>query len=92
MNVHEAIRKVGHDEDFEPNIKGKVWRPTDAAPGSERKIETLRQRVELGCPLWHPNDAAFADEETRRRTDRSIESAGKQVVCASFKARKAPAE
>lgn len=33
--------------------------PTDALPGSAEKIEVLRQRNELGLPLWHPNDRIY---------------------------------
>lgn len=30
--------------------------PTDAAPGSPEKIEVLAMRLELGLPLYHPDD------------------------------------
>jgi hypothetical protein len=30
--------------------------PTSTVPGSREKIEVLRQRVELGQPLWHDED------------------------------------
>lgn len=30
--------------------------PTDAQPGSQEKIEVLRQRAAAGVPLWHPGD------------------------------------
>ena len=54
-NVFEAILKYGHDEDFEPR-KDDEFEPTDAPAGSDAKIEILRQRVELGMPLWHNSD------------------------------------
>ena len=54
-NVFEAILKYGHDEDFRPEL-GDDFEPTDAPAGSEKKIETLRRRVELGLPLWHDHD------------------------------------
>ena len=55
-NVFEAILKYGHDEDFDPNDGSAYFEPTDAPAGSPEKIEVLRQRVELGLPLWHNKD------------------------------------
>ena len=54
-NVFEAILKYGHDEDFSPE-ETNDFAPTDAPAGSPEKIEILRQRVELGLPLWHAHD------------------------------------
>lgn len=54
-NIFQAIEKYGHDEDFEP-IESPSFEATDEPPGSLAKIELLRRRVELGLPLWHPND------------------------------------
>lgn len=54
-NVFEAILKYGHDEDFLPE-ESSEFEPTDAPAGSPDKIEILRQRVELGQPLWHMED------------------------------------
>ncbi|MFV1966426.1 MAG: hypothetical protein ACC628_13465 [Pirellulaceae bacterium] len=54
-NVFEAILKYGHDEDFYPEL-GDEFEPTDAPAGSDKKIEILRRRVELGLPLWHDSD------------------------------------
>ena len=54
-NVFEAILKYGHDEDFRPE-ESDNFTPTNAAAGSDEKIEVLRQRVELGVPLWHNGD------------------------------------
>jgi hypothetical protein len=54
-NVFEAIIKYGHDEDFDPSDRNE-FEPTDAPAGSPEKIEVLRQRVELGLPLWHAKD------------------------------------
>ena len=53
-NVFEAILKYGHDEDFAPTIDD--FHATDAPAGSADKIEVLRERVELGQPLWHTED------------------------------------
>jgi hypothetical protein len=55
-NVFEAIIKYGHDEDFDPSDCRDEFEPTDAPAGSPEKIEVLRQRVELGLPLWHAKD------------------------------------
>ncbi len=54
-NVFEAILKYGHDEDFVP-AEGDEFSATDAPAGSDAKILTLRERVELGLPLWHNED------------------------------------
>ena len=56
-NVFEAILKYGHDEDFSPSEREvEDFEPTNAPAGSQSKIEILRQRVELGLPLWHLED------------------------------------
>lgn len=55
LNVFEAILKFGHDEDFKPQVR-ESWQPTDAVAGTSQKVEILRHRVELGVPLFHPND------------------------------------
>ena len=54
-NVFEAILKYGHDEDFVP-MDDRDFDATDSPAGSRTKIERLRQRVELGQPLWHEED------------------------------------
>src|SRR5262245_9177744 len=54
-NVFETILKYGHDEDFVP-FAGDDFLPTDAPAGSKEKIDTLARRVEMGMPLWHPED------------------------------------
>ena len=53
--IFEALTKYGHDEDFEPK-QDALFFPTMFSPGSDQKIEVLRQRVELGLPLWHEED------------------------------------
>lgn len=53
--VFEALLKYGHDEDFSPK-PSEAYQPTSFSPGSNDKIEVLRRRVELGLPLWHPQD------------------------------------
>jgi hypothetical protein len=54
-NVFEAILKYGHDEDWLPDTKAD-FDSTDAAAGSQEKIDILRKRLELGLPLWHNDD------------------------------------
>ncbi|MDA7978961.1 MAG: hypothetical protein MPJ50_09355 [Pirellulales bacterium] len=56
-NVFEAILKFGHDEGFAPR-ETKEFVATQAPAGSSEKISTLARRVELGLPLWHPEDRA----------------------------------
>ncbi len=59
-NVFEAILKYGHDEDFMP-LESDEFQPTDAPAGSPEKIDILRNRVELGLPLWHERDRVKPD-------------------------------
>ena len=54
-NVFEAINKFGHDEDFHP-VRTADFCPTEAPAGSRSKIEQLRERAEMGLPLWHEDD------------------------------------
>ena len=53
--VFEAIKRIGHDEDFEASVTDDFV-PTSTLPGSSAKVEVLRRRVELGQPLWHRDD------------------------------------
>jgi hypothetical protein len=55
QNVFEAINQEGHDENFFPQAT-RAFVPTDAAPGSNEKIELLRARISMGLPLWHDED------------------------------------
>lgn len=55
INVFEAILKYGHDEDFVPK-DDEQFVSTDAPAGSVDKISALRDRVQLGQPLWHVSD------------------------------------
>lgn len=54
-NIFQEIIRKGHDEDFVPKPNSHFF-ATDAAPGSQEKIEVLRHRVNMGYPLWHEND------------------------------------
>lgn len=56
-NVFEAILEFGHDEDFSPAESGD-FRATEAPAGSNEKLEVLARRIQLGLPLWHPEDRA----------------------------------
>ena len=54
-NVFEAILTYGHDEDFVPD-DGDDFSPTSAPAGSREKLDVLAERVQMGVPLWHPED------------------------------------
>jgi hypothetical protein len=54
-NVFETILQFGHDEDFAP-VETEEYVPTDAPAGSREKIDALARRIEMGVPLWHPED------------------------------------
>lgn len=53
-NVHWDILRYGHDEDYKP---AREAIPTHARPGSDEKIAILAERVAMGMPLFHPEDA-----------------------------------
>ena len=49
--------------DFELDEKPKAnFQATDAIPGSTEKLDILAQRIQLGLPLWHPNDRLNYDK------------------------------
>ena len=54
-NVFETILKYGHDEDFAPSA-GRDFSKTEAPAGSREKLDVLARRIEMGQPLWHPED------------------------------------
>lgn len=57
--IFEAVARYGEDGDFKPIATPgakKNFIPTDAPPGSDEKINVLRQRLEKGLPLWHRCD------------------------------------
>lgn len=56
-NVFDAILQFGHDEDYKPRLTDDFV-PTDAPAGSVEKLDVLARRIELGLPLWHPDDRA----------------------------------
>ena len=58
-NTHcaSASRAGGRDGEDDPKIKDvRLFVPTDAPPGSSEKLAVLARRVEIGAPLFHPND------------------------------------
>ena len=57
--IFEAIKAVGHDEDFQP-AEPEPFAPTNFPPGSVGKMRVLIRRVATGQPLWHPNDETCA--------------------------------
>jgi hypothetical protein len=43
--------------DFEPeNVESANFEACRAMPGTTRKLMALAERVEMGLPLWHPED------------------------------------
>jgi hypothetical protein len=54
-NVFEAILECGHDEDFAP-VETTEFVATEAPAGSPEKLEILARRIQMGVPLWHPED------------------------------------
>jgi hypothetical protein len=48
-------------DDFEPR-SDTGFRPTDAVPGSEQKLEEMARRVREGLPLWHEEDRRSYDD------------------------------
>jgi hypothetical protein len=43
--------------DFEPpEVASSQFDSTDAMPGTKTKLDVLAERVQLGLPLWHPDD------------------------------------
>jgi hypothetical protein len=54
-NVFDTSLEFGHDEDFAPSVT-REFKATDAPAGSVEKLEILARRIEMGLPLWHPED------------------------------------
>lgn len=54
-NVFETIVEFGHDEDFVP-VETESFLPTEAPAGSTDKLDAMARRIEMGLPLWHPDD------------------------------------
>ena len=61
-SVLEAIREGIWD--FEPtSTEDEEYESTKALPGSTEKLDILAQRVQLGLPLWHPEDRRTYDDQ-----------------------------
>jgi hypothetical protein len=54
-NVFETILQYGHDVSFAP-VENEEFVPTDAPAGSRAKIDAMAQRIQMGLPMWHPED------------------------------------
>ena len=54
-NVFETILKYGHDEDFSPSVTAE-FEATEAPAGSREKLDVMAERLQLGLPIWHPED------------------------------------
>lgn len=56
-SLNDAIRKLpnGASQSWEPDPETEC-QPTDALCGSWDKVEVLRDRLEKGQPLFHPQD------------------------------------
>lgn len=63
-SVLEAIKDGVWD--FEPSDRSKEdYEKTVALPGTGEKLTILAHRLELGLPLWHPQDRlTFDDSES----------------------------
>jgi hypothetical protein len=54
--VERAATQMLLSEDFLPSLASE---PTDAQPGSAKKVEVLARRAMAGESLWHPMDAGW---------------------------------
>ena len=62
-SVLEAIRMGIWD--YEPNDSAQEsHEATLAMPGTQKKLDELARRVELGLPLWHPADCDDCERGT----------------------------
>lgn len=57
-SIYDAIRRVGHDEDFVPVDAAE---PTRLQPGTQERIDLMRRRAESGESLWHDEDLTCID-------------------------------
>ena len=62
VSVFDAIRLLGHDEDFAPR---KECQPTGTLRGTIERMQVMRTRAENGETLEHPNDETLwgSDEQ-----------------------------
>lgn len=68
-NCHEAIRIAGHDTCFEPM---PVAIPCKFKKHSFEQIETLRERVDRGEELFHPEDCRL-EATTQEKDDACVQ-------------------
>ncbi len=59
-SVIDAMRDPGESYAAEKLEVGGFC-ATDAEPGSREKLAILAHRIQLGLPLWHPNDRHVED-------------------------------
>jgi hypothetical protein len=60
-NIFIEIALRGDDRAFRPR-RNRDFRPTLARPGSAEKVMEFCRRVELGLPLFHPEDGLDVDD------------------------------
>lgn len=65
-NIFEEMQFLGHDRDFVPRDISEL-RSTDAVVGSRRKLEVMAERVQLGLPMFHPDDSSDYGDESGER-------------------------
>ena len=66
-NVFQAI--VHGIDDFEPTRR-PGHQPTTAEPGTKQKMDVMRERLEMGVPIWHKDDPVY--EHSMVRDDTSV--------------------
>ncbi len=67
MSQGSQSEKNETDLGFRPNEKSFLFMPTDAPVGSVRKMNVMQRRLELGLPLFHPEDNPTAQEICRSK-------------------------
>ncbi len=65
-NIFEEMKLRGHDRDFVPRDISELP-STDAVVGSRRKLEVMAERVQLGVPIFHPDDSSVYGHESGGR-------------------------
>jgi hypothetical protein len=78
-SIFEAIDNFGHDEDFQENSKSSLFLPTDAPPGSQRKMDVMQRRLELGIPIFHPNDNKVSERVNNRLLTETMAKRGRKL-------------
>lgn len=60
-SIFEALERA---TGFEPEEQTSLFfEPTNSPPGTFRKIQVMRERLESGDPLYHPEDRIHFDED-----------------------------